>query len=197
MRYIIFLSILSVFPAFSQLSADEIAELRQDHLKELLDTSSHILNLEEINEFKGLDYFDIDSSYVINCKLKKRLGKPFEMITTTERRPIYRRYGFLKFKLNGVRCKLEIYQPVISIENKEFGDYLFIPFRDETSDNETYGGGRYLDLEIPHSKSVTIDFNLCYNPYCAYSHRYSCPVPPKQNTLGIKIEAGEKTPMAH
>lgn len=197
MKHLILTILLSPFALFSQHSIEEVNEMREEHLNELLDTSTHILSIEEVNDFKGLDYFAYDSTYVVNTKLKKRPGKPFEMITTTERRPIYRRYGFLIFKLNGKRHKLEVYQPVIDIAGKSYEDYLFIPFRDKTSANESYGGGRYLDLEIPDGKSVTIDFNLSYNPYCAYSHRYSCPVPPEQNTLEVKIEAGEKTPLAH
>ena len=78
-----------------------------------------------------------------------------------------------------------------------FEDYLFIPFRDGTSRIETYGGGRYLDVRIPDGKELLIDFNLAYNPYCAYSHRYSCPIPPVVNTLDVKIIAGEKTPIGH
>lgn len=188
---------LSPFMLFSQQTEKETMELRQEHLEELLDTASHILTEEEIAEFKGLDYYAFDSTYILECKLKKKPGKPFEMITTTERRPVYRRYGVLSFKLNGEKYKLDVFQPVIDIAGKVYESYLFIPFRDQTSATETYGGGRYLDLEIPSEKSVTIDFNQCYNPYCAYSHRYSCPVPPEQNTLDVKIEAGEKTPLAH
>ncbi|MDG1428784.1 MAG: DUF1684 domain-containing protein, partial [Crocinitomicaceae bacterium] len=74
---------------------------------------------------------------------------------------------------------------------------LFIPFRDKTSRHETYGGGRYLDVQIPDRDMMHLDFNLAYNPYCAYSHRYSCPIPPEENTLNVSILAGEKTPLAH
>lgn len=192
-------ALLLALPCFvlSQNTSSEIEELRNEHLQELLDSSSHILMLEEIETFQGLDYFEYDSTYSVVCKLKRRPGKPFEMVTTTERRPVYRSYGHVIFNLNGKKNKLEIFQPVINIENKEYGDYLFIPFRDLTSSKESYGGGRYIDLDIPVDKHVTIDFNLCYNPYCAYSHRYSCPVPPEQNDLEIRIEAGEKSPLAH
>ena len=82
-------------------------------------------------------------------------------------------------------------------KKKEYKDYLFIPFRDGTSRMETYGGGRYLDLRIPKGKTILVDFNLAYNPYCAYSHRYSCPIPPEINTLNVRILAGEKTPFGH
>ncbi|MFZ9028171.1 MAG: DUF1684 domain-containing protein [Crocinitomicaceae bacterium] len=194
MKYLFF---LLPFISLAQNSPADVEQLRLEHLEELLDTSTNILNLEEIEEFEGLDYFDYDSTYVIKSKIKGCKGKPFEMITTTERRPVYRKYGHIVFELNGTKNKLNIYQPVINAKNKEFGDYLFIPFRDKTSANETYGGGRYIDMALPSNKSVTIDFNLSYNPYCAYSYRYSCPVPPASNTLNVEIKAGEKTPLAH
>lgn len=182
---------------FAQKSPAEVQQLRIEHLKELLDTSSQILNLDEIEEFEGLDYFAYDSTYVIASKIRGCKGKPFEMVTTTERKPVYRKYGHIVFELNGVKSKLNVYQPVIDAKNKEYGDYLFIPFRDKTSSHETYGGGRYIDITLPFNKIVTIDFNLSYNPYCAYSYRYSCPIPPVENTLNIEVKAGEKTPLTH
>jgi uncharacterized protein (DUF1684 family) len=82
-------------------------------------------------------------------------------------------------------------------KNKAYKNYLFIPFKDKTSGNETYGGGRYLDVTVPNSELTWLDFNTAYNPYCAYSYRYSCPIPPTVNTLPIEIRAGEKTPSGH
>jgi hypothetical protein len=71
---------------------------------------------------------------------------------------------------------------------------LFLAFGDETSARETYGAGRYLDVKkVPGSSTITLDFNLAYNPYCAYSDGFSCPLPPKENLLSIAINAGEKT----
>lgn len=78
------------------------------------------------------------------------------------------------------------------IKTGYYEDYLFIPFRDKTSCNESYGGGRYMDFRIPETDSVTIDFNLSYNLYCTYNHKYSCPIPPAENSLPVKILAGEK-----
>ena len=80
---------------------------------------------------------------------------------------------------------------------KDYKDYLFIPFRDVTSGKETFGGGRFLDARIPKNDTLLIDFNLNYNPYCAYSERYSCPIPPTENTLKVSILAGEKVPVGH
>ena len=119
------------------------------------------------------------------------------MPTSTERKAIYRRYGYLEFTFEDQLYRLTVYQNVASKRKTTYEGDLFIPFRDATSSNETYGGGRYLDLKIPSSSNVIIDFNLAYNPYCAYSPRYSCPIPPEENTLPIPIRAGEKYLNSH
>lgn len=181
--------------AQAQQSEAEIAEHRKEHKKELLDTANHMMNLEEVQEFGGLDYFDFDKSYQIEVKFTKDKGRKFEMPTSTDRLPIYRRYGYVDFTIDSVQYRLTAYQNVAykKVDKK----YLFIPYRDKTTRNETYGGGRFLDFEIPETETVILDFNLAYNPYCAYSHRYSCPIPPVENTLEVEIRAGEKTPLAH
>jgi len=131
------------------------------------------------------------------AKFEYSKGKKFKMPTSTERTPIYRRYGFVYFEIAGQKCTLTVYQNMELIKKEGFKDYLFIPFKDATSGKESYGGGRYLDLRIPSSTAIVLDFNTCYNPYCAYSMRYSCPIPPAENTLNINIEAGEKIPLGH
>jgi hypothetical protein len=91
---------------------------------------------------------------------------------------------------------LSVYQAEISLLEAfpEYKDLLFIPFKDLTNGRESYGGGRYIDIKNPAGKSAIIDFNLAYNPSCAYgSDKYSCPIPPKENFLQVKIKAGEKT----
>jgi uncharacterized protein (DUF1684 family) len=87
---------------------------------------------------------------------------------------------------------LAIYQNVDLVNTAGYEDYLFIPFKDLTNGEDTYGGGRYLDLKIPEGETILIDFNRAYNPYCAYNHNYSCPIPPFENHLKVKIEAGVK-----
>ena len=79
------------------------------------------------------------------------------------------------------------------MSSEKYKDYLFIPFTDKTSGIETYGGGRYIDLVLSDivNKTCTIDFNKAYNPYCAYTAGYNCPIPPKENDLPVAIKAGE------
>jgi uncharacterized protein (DUF1684 family) len=75
-----------------------------------------------------------------------------------------------------------------------FRGKLFLAFGDETSARETYGAGRYLDVQkVPGSKTITLDFNKAYNPYCAYNETFSCPLPPQENLLQVAIKAGEQT----
>lgn len=188
--------LLSTF-SFGQLSESEVLEKRKIHAEELTDSTAGVLSAEEIDEFGGLNYFDFDSTFQIQAVFIKKRGKRFKMPTSTDRTPVYRRYGLIQFEINDSIFELEVYQNMALRKEEGFEDYLFIPFRDSTSRIETYGGGRYLDVRIPDGKTLLIDFNLAYNPYCAYSHRYSCPIPPAVNTLKVKIEAGEKTPIGH
>ena len=188
---------------FGQSYSDTIDEIRIMHMVELMDSTSGVLNLSEINNFQGLAYYDVDSNYRIQARFTKNIGKRFKMITSTDRRPMYRRYGFVEFTLHDTLCHLTVYQNMelsgffhISAR-KDYKDYLFVPFRDVTSGKETYGGGRFLDARIPKNDTLLIDFNLSYNPYCAYSERYSCPIPPTENTLKVSILAGEKVPVGH
>ena len=119
------------------------------------------------------------------------------MPTSTERLPVYRRYGYATFTLDSTELVLEVYQNMEHRKHPEYGKYLFIPFRDKTSGKDTYGGGRFIEVLIPKGKELELDFNLCFNPYCSYSDRYSCPIPPEANTLDFEIKAGEKTPPGH
>ena len=94
------------------------------------------------------------------------------------------------FKLKGKKFKLNVYQSQDLSRKPEYADYLFLPFTDNTNGLTTYGGGRYIDLKLPLEKTVTLDFNKAYNPYCAYSKNYSCPIPPASNDLDISIPVG-------
>jgi uncharacterized protein len=183
--------------AFAQLSESELLEKRSAHDSELRDTAAGVLNQEEIAAFHGLDYFDFDSTYQVQATFIKKKGRKFKMPTSTERTPIYRRVGIVRFTIDNTACELEVYQNIALSKDVAYKDYLFIPFRDGTSRIETYGGGRYLDVSKPSSSTLVIDFNQAYNPYCAYSYRYSCPIPPVINDLTVRIVAGEKTPIGH
>ncbi len=150
------------------------------------------LSKEDLADFTELPFFPIDEKYQVKAHFERTPNeKPFQMATTTNRKPIYVKYGIARFKLKGKEYNLTIFQN-LGLKSKEgFEDYLFLPFTDKTNGIETYGGGRYVDLRIPKIKdSIDIDFNKAYNPYCAYSHRFSCPVVPTYNDLKVRIPAG-------
>lgn len=151
------------------------------------------LTKKERKKFEGLDFFPIDSSYSIEAKFVRTPNQlPFTMPTTTDRLPVYEKYGEAHFHLQGKPIVLNIYQNHSLRTQEEYEDYLFLPFTDLTNGFESYGGGRYIDLKIPESDTITIDFNKAYNPYCAYNPDYSCPIPPRKNDLDLEIEAGVK-----
>ncbi|MFA7274413.1 MAG: DUF1684 domain-containing protein [Crocinitomicaceae bacterium] len=200
MKYVlIILSIILGFYATSQSFSsynDSLLKERKLKEKELLDPSKGILQSEDLQHFESLHYFFIDSIYICKASFELNIGKKFNMPTSTERMPVYRRYGYLHFEIKGLKYQLTVYQNMELRKKKEFKNYFFVPFRDLTSGEMTYGGGRYLDLTIlKNQTAVELDFNQAYNPYCAYSHRYSCPIPPEENTLKIAIYSGEKTPI--
>ena len=156
------------------------------------------LTIEGLKDFTALDFFSIDSTYKVIAKFElEKNPRLFEMPTTTDRKPIYKTYGTATFNLGGKTLKLHIYQNQDLIKKPEYINHLFIPFTDQTNGNESYGGGRYIDLEIPKGDTIVIDFNKAYNPYCAYNDKYSCPIPPRENDLAITIKAGVKTYKKH
>ncbi len=157
------------------------------------DVTESPLKDKDRKHFTGLDFFKVDSSYVVTANFKRTPNEAsFKMKTTTSRLPEYVKYGELSFTLKGKELKLDIYQNLELINDEGYEDYLFLPFLDETNGIETYGGGRYIDARIPERNIMTINFNEAYNPYCAYNDKYSCPVVPRQNYLRVRVEAGVK-----
>ena len=197
MKSLTILFILLSFDSYCQLTPEEVEVKRIEHITELSDSTKGILNSDEIAHLGEVSYFPYDENYVISTVFTKSTGKKFKMPTSTKRTPIYRRYGYVDFFLNNDTVHLEVYQNIEFSKQKEYKNYLFIPFKDGTSGKETYGGGRYLDFEKPEGNELILNFNTAYNPYCAYSYRYSCPIPPKVNHLAIDMNAGEKTPTGH
>ncbi len=161
------------------------------------DSSSSPLTKEDREHFNALSFFEVDSSFRVSAKFKRKLGKVFNMKTTTDRQPQYRLYGNLVFKIFGKKYRLSLYQNIQLSQTEKYKEYLFLPFTDASNGRSTYGGGRYIDFEIPRQKWVDLDFNKAYNPYCAYNGRYSCPIPPPQNDVDIEIKAGVQAPPGH
>ncbi len=143
------------------------------------------LSKEQKRAFKGLRYFPENPALRFDAEVE-----PFEehlhvrMQTSTGDVQEYVKYGRFRFEVDGQPAELTVYA------SHDGG--TFVPFADATNGSETYGAGRYLELE-PHGRHrFHVDFNLAYNPWCAYSPEYSCPIPPKENRLQVPIRAGEK-----
>jgi uncharacterized protein (DUF1684 family) len=202
-KYLLFLVALMISAvAISQGYADsakinytkEIDNYRRGINIKLLYGESTPLTAEQQKNFKGLNYFAPDIQCRVEGKLVKA-GKQEDVVmkTSGDRTPIYVKYGTLNFTLNGKTLTLTVYQSKKMLEMVKEVNTLFIPFRDETCGKESYGGGRYIDCEIPATgDKVMLDFNKAYNPYCAYNPTYSCVIPPEENLLAVRIEAGEK-----
>ncbi len=171
---------------------DRVLKERNQKDAEFRDPKKSPLPSDEISDFQGLQYFSYQSKYRVTASLE-RIDHPavIKMKTTTERRPEYLTYAYAHFFLDGVEYKLMIYQPVDFMNQKGFEKYLFMPFTDATSGIQTYGGGRFMELTMVETDTITLDFNTAFNPYCAYNHKYSCPVPPEENDLPVPVPVGE------
>ncbi|MEN8224526.1 MAG: DUF1684 domain-containing protein [Bacteroidota bacterium] len=190
---IVLLMMNACTPSTDPVYIGEIQNYRAEMNHEFSDSATSPLTKEGFRHFQELDFFAIDAKYCVEAKFVLNPDpEPFGMETNTARRPIYVKFGEAHFSLDGKDHILEIYQSDKAKEMEEFKEYLFLPFKDLTNGRQSYGGGRFLDLKIPAGETITIDFNKAYNPYCAYNHRYSCPIPPEVNHLDIEIKGGVK-----
>jgi uncharacterized protein (DUF1684 family) len=147
------------------------------------------LNESDRKRFKGLIYYPIDLKYTMVGTIEKYPTEPkpiyIVLPTNKERGRKYVKYGRFKFKRDRKEYVLQIYRPL-------GGGELFLPFKDKTSETETYSKGRYLYIESMPGGKVLIDFNRAYNPFCQFNEKYTCPLAPEENRLDIPIRAGEK-----
>lgn len=157
------------------------------------DASVSPLKPKDLKNFQGLDFFEFDSLYVVKAKIEEtKESLPFKMKTTTDIPADVRKYADLFFQISEKEFELSVYENLEYEGVEGYENYLFLPFSDETNENETYGGGRYLDLFLNGSDSIIIDFNKAYNPKCVYDENFSCPLVPRNNFLSTRIEAGIK-----
>lgn len=206
MRYLllILLFIVSCKSEKKYHASDETSQVESPNVQEILDFQKE-LNATFKNpktsplpdryrkDFNGLDFFKPDTTYQVLARFERTPNAvPFLLNTTTGEKTEEVLFGIAHFELNGKQHQLEIYQTPALLTQEKYRDYLFLPFLDETNGNETYGGGRYIDLTIPEGNTIVIDFNKAYNPYCVYNKKYSCPLVPRQNYLRTTVRAGVK-----
>ncbi len=177
---------------FAQDFKAEIEKHREEYKADFLKNASSPLKKED---FEYLRFYEPNEKFRVTCEfVATKRGKPFEVPTSSGQTATYTKFGELKFEIDEKPYKLAVYQSLRLRNLPQYRDYLFIPFKDLTNGKESYGGGRYLDLRMKEiaGDKIYLDFNKAYNPYCAFSAGYSCPIPPKENHLKVAIEAGEK-----
>ena len=141
--------------------------------------------------FKGLKYYPFSPPQIFSGKIERfvfNINNPkyyATFLTNKGTNKRYLRYGNFRFTLDGKQYAIEIYKSILS-------DYLFVPFKDKTNGRDTYEGGRYIDAEVLADYQMVLDFNMAYNPSCAYNEKFVCVVPPRENMLDIEVCAGEK-----
>ncbi|MGQ7944267.1 DUF1684 domain-containing protein [Flavobacterium sp. WC2509] len=196
MKVITTLIVLTLFNfGFGQKKFDRtvVEKFQKDLNTEYADAKTSPLAAEDLAKFKSLDFYPInEKAFVVAQFTRTAKEKPFGMKTSTARKPMYVKYGEVRFQLEGKEFNLNVYRNIEFSKIEEYKNDLFLPFSDLTSGKESYIGGKYIDLKIPTGNTIAIDFNLSYNPYCAYNHKYSCPRVPLENDLAIAIKAGVK-----
>ena len=162
----------------------ELTDFRLEKDEFLREHPQSPLTPEQRRNFKGLEYFPENEDLRLEVQVEKLFDEqPMQMQTSTGGVQTYVRHSRFKFQVEGQEAELTIYQ-------NEHG--YFLPFADALAGTETYPAGRYLEPEELHGNRFLVDFNLAYNPYCAYNEMYSCPLTPAENRLRVPIRAGEK-----
>lgn len=170
----------------------QVTDYRHTYKLEFLEDPRSPLQKADLD---SLDFFPPDRKALVKARFVLTPDEaPFELPTYSGITRTYRKWGTANFHWAGNEYALSLYENMTLRSNPAYVDYLFLPFRDETNGLSTYGGGRYLNMSKKDTRDghILIDFNKCYNPWCAYSDGYNCPIPPVENVLPFPVEAGEK-----
>lgn len=182
----------TLFAQEDTVAINSIRKFQQELDAEYKDPKVSPLAPDELKEFRGHDYFQVDLKYRVEATLVVTEKEPyFKMMTSSNQPRNFRQYGILSFMIDGQELKIPVYQSQQLSGTDEYADYLFFPFTDLTNGHTTYSAGRYIDLRIPENGNrITVDFNKAYNPLCAYSDRYACLIVPAKNHVVLEIKAG-------
>lgn len=196
------LVLITVSVAFAQedtVAVNAINKFQRDLNAEYKDPAKTPLEKKDLKTFTGHTFFPIDLSYRVVATLEVTDKEPyFKMMTSNNRPRDFRQYGILVFTLQGREFRLPVYQSQQLLGTDEYADYLFFPFTDLTNGHSSYSAGRYIDFRIPTTgNTIIVDFNQAYNPLCAYSNRFSCPIVPEKNHMDIEVKAGVTFPGKH
>jgi uncharacterized protein len=166
--------------------------------EELRSKKTSPLQKEDRKAFHDLDYFPVDENWrkTVRFRTSPTLEE-IEIPTSAGTTKTFQAYGLMEIEDGDNHFSITAYKRVWPngvnpYPNEE--ESLFVPFKDLTTGESTYGGGRYLDIPVPKGDGeIELDFNACYNPYCAYGTGFSCPIPPKHNFIKTEVKAGEKS----
>ena len=164
----------------------KIRKEKDEHFKDSEQTP-----IIETEKFRGLIYFDVKPKFKVIAKIKRVDSISYIKILRNDGKLTnYKRYAYATFLLDNIEHRVVLLKQEDQLEDDKS---LFLPFTDLTNEKETYKSGRYIDLHVSENeKTIEIDFNLAYNPYCVYNYKYSCPIPPRENFIQASILAGEK-----
>lgn len=200
----VFISLFAFQPCSGQELIDSTYRIEIENFRSQLnhhyqdEKKSPLSEADRLN-FVRHEFYGLNPDYRVVARLDKvAQNKIIKFKTSTTREPEYLIYAKAIFIIEGKEMGLNIYRNAKALAKNPEDNMAFLPFNDLTNGVETYGGGRYLDIDLDlDSETVVIDFNKSYNPYCAYSDLYSCPVPPRENNLNVMIEAGIKLTSDH
>jgi len=169
------------------MSYEELVNKARQEKDEFFKHSKHSpLTPAQQRSFQGLNYFEPDINYRFEVELQEYQNQQEVVIQTSKGdSQKYVRYGFIEFELEGKTNILSVY-------TQKGSKYFFVPFKDKTTGKETYGAGRYIEIDHLEKNKYILDFNFAYNPYCAYNDNWTCPLTPFENKLDVSIKAGEK-----
>ena len=189
------LALLLVVPAFSGCTAKEapnspdVATWRAEKDRYFRESPESPVPEDQRAAFEPLPYYPIDPVYRVPAALTMAPGdQVLELPTSTGLRRKMRKIGDLEFTLKGQVLSLTAFVDASTNDVSR----LFVPFGDMTNGNETYPGGRYLDLDRTATGIYDLDFNRAYHPFCVFNAKYDCPYPPRENRLAIPVRAGER-----
>ena len=176
----------------------EVLKYQQELNGFYTDSTTSPLGPEERTAFHGHEFFSYNPEMAVEANIEVLENEPwFNMATSSGMSREYRRYAKATFELRGQTLELFLYQSKRLMAMEEYQDHLFLPFMDKTTGVSTYGTGRFMDITKPEGSTMILDFNYAYNPYCAYTDGYSCPITPKENYIDIEVNAGIKGPEGH